>query len=414
VEKVIGDATIVCGHVVDVLRTLPEDSVDCVVTSPPYWGLRDYEIDPQVWDGNPGCTHKWGEEVPGDKRGGSNPGAKEAYAGDGKITYARQVARGNFCVFCGAWRGNFGLEPNPDLYVRHVVTIFEEVWRVLRPQGTCWLNLGDTYAGSWGAQSRDDGSGRNEIAQRLIQKAPKVSSRAGSIPEGSGLKPKDMVGIPWSVALALRAAGWWLRQDIIWSKPNAQPEAIYDRCTKSHEYVFLLTKSRRYYWDVGAMQERASGTAHARGTGVNPKSMKMPDGWDTGKGGHGSFHRAGREKGKTRPRPRQNPSFQGAVNKVVEYRNKRSVWEIATEPFSEAHFATYPRKLVEPCILAGCPPGGLVLDPFHGSGTSGVVALDCDRRYLGIEIKQEYVELSVPRIQEARERQRLRAQGFNI
>ena len=266
----------------------------------------------------------------------------------------------------------------------------------------------------------------------------------------AGLKPKDLVGMPWRVAFALQADGWYLRQDIVWSKPNPMPESVTDRCTKAHEYLFLLSKSARYYWDFEAMQELVTGNSHLRGpgnhshkgtaayengderqrakagllayserkAGVNPKAIKMPDGWDTGAGGHGSFHRNGREKGKTRKdqtphngnaiqagfaaqvshRPKQNESFSAAVVDLVETRNKRSVWEIATQPYAEAHFATYPEALVEPCILAGSKPGDVVLDPFCGSGTTGVVALRYHREFIGIELNPEYAELARKRI----------------
>jgi DNA modification methylase len=426
----IGNAQIIQGHVLDVLRAMPEESVNCCVTSPPYWGLRDYGIEPQIWDDDPECEHEWGEEVPGDKRGGSGPGAKEAYAGDGKTTYARQVARGNFCSFCGAWRGSLGLEPTPELYVKHIVTVFYQVWRVLRPDGTCWVNLGDSYAGSWGAQSRDDGSGRNEIARRMIQNAPKVKSHAGSIPKGSGLKPKDLIGIPWRVAFALQAAGWWLRQDIIWSKPNPMPESVRDRCTKAHEYIFLLTKSAKYWYDADAIKEPAQvrdderpfGNAGGNRHGDEKRVYKMPDGWSTEKGGHGSYHRQGREKGKSGNKKRKSAVDRGCPHEGVAgsipwegaTRNKRDVWEVVVQPFPEAHFATYPMKLVEPCILAGCPPDGVVLDPFHGSGTTGVVALNCRRKYVGIEIKQDYIDMSISRITEAWRRQHLLRQGFDF
>lgn len=201
------------------------------------------------------------------------------------------------------------------------------------------------------------------------------------------------------LAFALRGDGWYLRRDIIWHKPNPMPETVNDRPTTAHEYLFLLSKSPRYYYDADAIREPVTGGAHARGDGVNPKSRawKTPDGWDTskGEGGHGSFHRTGREKGHVRPR--QNESFSGAVSGLVEDRNKRSVWTVTTKPYSEAHFATYPPDLIEPCILAGSRPGDIVLDPFFGSGTTGEVAERLGRQWIGIELNPEYGKLAARR-----------------
>jgi len=199
------------------------------------------------------------------------------------------------------------------------------------------------------------------------------------------------------LAFALRSDGWWLRQEIIWSKPNAMPESVEDRCAKSHESIFLLSKSERYFFDAEIIKERVTGEAHHRGDGVNPKSkIKMPDGWDTGPGGHGSFHRNGREKGATRSR--QNESFSGAVNDLVEMRNKRSVWTVPTQPFPEAHFATFPEDLIKPCILAGCPAGGTVLDPFFGSGTTGLVASKLHCKCIGVELNEDYIQIAAKRL----------------
>ena len=346
----IGDAQILQGHSLAILRTLPADSVNCCVTSPPYWNLRDYGVDGQI-----------------------------------------------------------GLEKTPEEYVEHIVAVFEEVRRVLRPDGTCFINLGDSYAsdGKWGGKS----GSKNE-----------TSAAGGYCREKkyTGLKPKDLIGIPWKVAFALQAAGWWLRQDIIWSKPNPMPESVRDRCTKAHEYIFLLTKSARYWYDAEAIKEPAQvrdderpfGNAGGNRHGDEKRVYKMPDGWDAGRGVHGSYHRQGREKGKKQFKRTEGGGgtyFNGhSGNRKADgtllcgpMRNKRDVWEIATQPFPEAHFATYPEKLVEPCILAGCPEGGTVLDPFHGAGTTGVVALNHCRKYIGIELNQEYIAISEPRIREA-------------
>jgi DNA modification methylase len=298
-------------------RELPlaDASVQCVVTSPPYWGLRDYGL---------------GSET-------------------------------------------LGLEPTPELYVEHLVEIFREVRRVLRADGTCWVNLGDSYAsdvkGSGGISHSPlfhatAETGRSANGQVAAQRyAPRRVDH--------GLKPKDLVGIPWRVAFALQADGWWLRSDIIWAKPNPMPESITDRPTKSHEYLFLLTKAARYYYDGEAIKEPATMTPQRRwnGDGIRGEIPGQP------------MHNGSRGL-------RDEPTMDRAD------RNRRSVWTIATEPYPEAHFATFPEKLVEPCILAGTQPGDRVLDPFAGSGTTVAVAERLGRVGIGVELKPAYLTLA--------------------
>ena len=312
---------LICADVFEGLARLPDESVHCVITSPPYWRLRDYGTD-----------------------------------------------------------GQLGLEATPEEYVETMTGVFREVRRVLRSDGTLWLNMGDCYA-SGGYGARDP--------ERWPKQSRNDHMRHARAPSG-GLKPKDLVGMPWRLAFALQSDGWWLRQDNIWQKRSPMPESVRDRTTRSHEYLFHLSKSQRYYYDAKAIREPVTGNAHARGDGVNPKA-RVPSGWDTGPGNHKA--RRGRY-----PRSKQNESFSGAVNELVSDRNKRSVWTIASEPFPDAHFATFPTKLVEPCVLAGCPEGGVVLDPFCGSGTTGVVALRADRRFVGIELNPEYVQMARRRI----------------
>jgi DNA modification methylase len=351
------------GDVIKRLRDLHGRSVDCVVTSPPYWGLRDYGVP-----------------------------------------------------------GQLGLEPTPAEYIAKMVDVFREVRRVLRKDGTCWVNMGDSYVSTGGVRAhgwQPETNGRGEpntypkrdgetimpMARNRQRKdadpkrrhSAQTSIYRGACASGS-LKAKDLCGIPWRLAFALQNDGWWLRQDIIWHKPNPIPESITDRCTKAHEYIFLLSKSATYYFDADAIKEPASLNTHDRGSNpVNPKAKwKTPDGWDTskGEGGHGAFHRKGREAGKVK----QNESFSAALVGKPDNRNKRSVWTVGTQAFPEAHFATFPEKLIEPCILAGCPAGGTVLDPFSGSGTTGVVALRYHRNYIGIELSAEYAAMSERRI----------------
>lgn len=323
--------TIYCGDALEVMSSWEDNLVQCCVTSPPYWGLRDYGVD-----------------------------------------------------------GQLGLEKTPEEYIEKMVAVFRQVRRVLKPDGTLWLNIGDSYCGG--------GRGGNPEESPYRKQATNTGSVTGMAKNPGrtpiGMKPKDLVGIPWMVAFALRADGWYLRQDIIWAKPNPMPESVRDRCTKSHEYLFLLTKSAKYFYNAEAIKEPAS---HA--------TTKMPDGWDTGAGAHGSFHREGREKGKKtdkqRGHSRRHAGFNDRWDQMEKAeqcsgtRNKRSVWEIATKPFPEAHFATFPEKLVEPCILAGSREGDIVLDPFGGSGTTGAVAARLGRKYVLIELNQSYIDMAL-------------------
>jgi DNA modification methylase len=281
------------------------------VTSPPYWGLRDYGV-----------------------------------------------------------KGQLGLEKTPDQYVARIVELFREVRRVLREDGTLWLNLGDCYAqstyGSGGGWARKKNEYTNAPAQdRSLFKDPSYSH---------GLKNKDLVGIPWRVALALQADGWYLRQDIIWHKPNPMPESVTDRCTKAHEYLFFLSRSSRYYFDSEAIKERA---AQNRWGGKKPMNLKNT------KDRNGIF------SGLTRER-----------DMMPEYRNRRSVWTVATKPYRGAHFATFPPGLIEPCISAGAPTGGVVLDPFLGSGTTAAVTSGLQRQYIGTDPNPAYVKLARGRLRE--------------
>lgn len=318
--------TIYHGDCLDVLKGLPDVSIQCCITSPPYWGLRDYGIE-----------------------------------------------------------GQLGLEPTLEEYVSKTVEIFREVKRILRNDGTLWLNLGDSYSGS----------GRGPSSMNPAQEMWNAT-----VP--NGLKPKDLCGIPWRVAFALQADGWYLRSDIIWAKPNPMPESVTDRPTKAHEYLFLLTKAAQYYYDAEAVKEPVTGGGHAR------KSYKTPVGWDTsiGEGSHGSFHKSGRAPG-VNPKAvepgqgiKQNTSFAEACCDLVESRNLRSVWTISSQPFLQAHFAVFPEALVEPCVKAGCPAGAVILDPFAGAGTTLKVAKDLECKAIGIELNEEYIKIIEGRIEQ--------------
>lgn len=289
------------GDCIEQLRKLPDGCVNTCVTSPPYFGLRDYGV-----------------------------------------------------------KGQIGLETTPEAYVAKLVDVFREVKRVLRDNGTLWLNLGDSYAANRTCQVPASNVGKS------TGEAQAAKGKASVVPEG--LKPKDLIGIPWRVAFALQADGWYLRSDIIWSKPNPMPESVTDRPTKAHEYIFLLSKSERYYYDYEAIKEQAV-SDHPSGNGFVRDARLSLDG-------------------------------RGSTNQwqPTELRNKRDVWTVNTQPFPEAHFATFPPKLVEPCILAGCPSDGTVLDPFFGAGTTGLVALENGREFIGIELNPSYIEIAQKRI----------------
>jgi DNA modification methylase len=297
----MNEATIYVGNVLEQIKNIADASVQCVVTSPPYWGLRDYGHDDQL-----------------------------------------------------------GLESTPEAYVANMIEVFREVRRILKDDGVLWLNLGDSYAGNNSRASNNGRAGFGTDREGVFTKS------------GEGLKPKDLVGIPWRVAFALQADGWWLRQDIIWHKPNPMPESITDRCTKAHEYVFLLTKSQRYFFDNEKISEDATSKSGAHRFGGNKYNAED------------SFFRT-----------------KGGVYTPTGKRNKRSVWSISTKPFAGAHFAVMPEKLVEPCIMASTKEDDLVFDPFTGSGTVAVVALNLQRNFVGTELNREYAEIAEKRISDA-------------
>lgn len=284
----------------EVLKTLPDGFIDCCVTSPPYYGLRDYGVEGQI-----------------------------------------------------------GLEETPEAYINKLVEVFREVRRVLKDDGTLWVNIGDTYNGNK--------QGNTEV----VKHAAIAGKQDFHKKIWSGAKQKDLIGIPWMLAFALRADGWYLRQDIIWHKPNPMPESVKDRCTKSHEYLFLLSKKPQYYFDSKAIEEDA-----------NPKYESR----------YNSMFNGGKKEiaGGGRPNGVSNTA---EMKTYTGKRNKRDVWSIPVKAIHEAHFATFPENLVKPCILAGSRRGGIVLDPFFGSGTTGRVAESLDRRYLGIELNPEYVDI---------------------
>jgi site-specific DNA-methyltransferase (adenine-specific) len=346
--------TILIGDVRSELSKLESDSVQCCVTSPPYWGLRDYGVEGQI-----------------------------------------------------------GLEKTPQDYVRVMVEVFEEVHRVLKPDGTCWINLGDSYCSTAPGTMGDKLNQRGILAGVSDRRAE--GSRKVRPQTPAGLKPKDLVGIPWRVAFALQEAGWWLRSDIIWAKANCMPESVTDRPTRSHEYLFLLTKNSRYYYDAEAIKEpciydvdgtgttarKACASANlkshpsAERAGIRPAGFKDAEKFN----GKDAEKFNGKHADKQRGHSRRHDGFNDRWDKMERegqctgMRNKRDVWTVAPANYPEAHFATFPPDLIKPCILAGSRPGDVVLDPFGGSGTTGQVALELGRKAILIELNPVYAKL---------------------
>ena len=370
--------TIHCGDSLQVLKTLPDESVHCCVTSPPYWGLRDYGT--AEWEGGLAeCDHEPTQEWT-DHNFNANSAFGAGAATQSAAAKKRWYAADGACPRCGARRRDdqLGLESTPEEYVANIVEIFGEVKRVLRDDGTLWLNLGDSYASNWPCQRR------NVIGAGSLPNG-KREARPPRMPEG--LKEKDLCGIPWRLALALQADGWYLRADIIWAKPNPMPESVTDRPTKAHEYIFLLTKNKKYYYDNNAIREPHTWEeSKPRPSGMERNAQKYRAKVNYGGGGSGFAGHSGSLKA------------DGTSLNHPSGRNKRSVWTITTKPYKEAHFATYNPDLIEPCILAGCPKGGTVLDPFMGSGTTAQVALELGCNALGIELNPDYCELIKKRL----------------
>lgn len=498
------------GHVIDVLRTFPSESVQCVPTSPPYWGLRVYAITKEfkteaeaddwsrtqaellqekygndhtwyisapstkieeeediyegdilngfevvgkrvkvswhgnisaevIWGGADGCKHEWGKK--GKKHRGGPAGNSICTMGRDQSARdeSRDIYTGEICLKCGAWKGAFGLEPTIELYVEHTVLILREIRRVLRKDGVVFWNIGDSYT-----SGNREGHGTNVGYKQETNRGASGKNDPPRARVPDGLKPKDLCMIPFRVALAVQADGWWVRSDIIWSKPNPMPESVTDRPTKSHEYIFLFTKSEDYYWDYEAVRERQGTNTHPRGRGTAKKEVKPGLGI------------------------KSNSSFNRAMAQYTEVpggRNIRSVWTIITQSYSEAHFATFPEEIPRRCILAGTSPKGqcpkcgmpwvriiereamprnetrthstegqrqgktpcpeptngvtgptiktlgwepqctcnlepipcIVVDPFCGSGTTLRVARDLGRDAIGIDVSNNYKELAEKR-----------------
>ncbi len=452
--------TIKNGDVIDVLDSMDKQSVHCVVTSPPYYGLRNYDLPPTVWGGQKECSHYWSSSSqPPTKLGmsGNTNGISKNFIDPGKIYAPSDVPlHGMRCMECDAWSGCLGLEPTIEMFVEHIVYVFSRVWRVLRNDGTVWLNLGDSYAGSGRRTEKHSNPGINKSVKR-----GGVGLQSHIPP---GVKRKDLMGMPWRVALALQASGWYLRSDIIWQKLNALPESVRDRPSKSHEYIFLLTKNEKYFYDNDAIRQPLAESSIKR--------LEVESFWDE-TGGDKDYNVPGMSSRKTL----ENLKKAYDEEKLLGA-NKRTVWPISSGSLKLHHYATFPIKMVEPCIMAGTSEHGVcrncgkpyrriierksstmnlrvrdakkgiseyktgfdgsadatnkeilnyskeesvkiqkgktkwiagckcndtlipatVMDIFSGSGTTGLVSLRHGRSYVGIELNQKYVDISRERI----------------
>ena len=350
--------TILFGDCKETLSTFLPQSARTCVTSPPYYGLRDYGT--ATWiGGDPNCKHR--------KVGKQGSNCITGHKNHDDMGSVGDYIFKSVCPMCGAIRqdSQIGLEESPEEYVESLVSVFREVRNILTDDGTLWVNLGDSY------YNYRPGKGQSLVKQSVSktkQDLPDNCSRRAN--KLDGLKEKDLIGIPWLFAFAMRKDGWYLRQDIIWHKPNPMPESVKDRCTKSHEYIFLFSKNRKYFYDNEAIKEpakdwgtrdRTKGKYHNTGTGLHPHS---------------------------------------GLTKSYDRKNKRSVWSVTVKPYKEAHFATYPPDLIEPCIKAGSEEGDTVLDPFMGAGTTAAVAKSLNRYYIGCELNEDYGNLIQKRIQD--------------
>lgn len=335
---------IIVGDCLTELKKIETESVDCVVTSPPYYGLRDYGVSGQI-----------------------------------------------------------GLENHPNEYIENMRLVFNEVRRVMKKEATLWLNLGDSYAaGGRGAGTKklSDKQSTNAGSVHLQKKIETSGEKKRFLKPPDGFKRKDLIGIPWRVAFALQNDGWYLRQDIIWAKPNPMPESVRDRCTKAHEYIFLLSKQEKYYFDLDAIKEPAS-----YGLPDSPHKIKSPYGQGFTRRAKGGGKKLSKNAVFAHRNDTQN--LDKAGEKIWHTRQKRSVWIKSTKPFKGAHFATFPQDLIEPCILAGCPENGIVLDPFFGAGTTGVVAMKHNRKFIGIEINEKYADIARNRLKNIQTQMRI-------
>lgn len=456
---------ILCGDCRRVMAVFPADSIDLVVTSPPYWGLRDYGAPPLVYGGDPECDHQWDETIFLPKKEG---GIKSSTLGDetwdnskSDESVARSIKRSfvdesksNFCVKCGAWRGQLGLEPHPQMFIDHIVEISNEIKRVIKPRGSFWLNLGDTYCGSGKGRGSGDWV---KNSKNLYSDPDATHPKPIKLEKTNWLQTKQLLGIPWRIAIALQNEGWILRNCVIWYKPNHMPESVKDRLTKSYEFFFFFVKQQKYHFNLDRIRvpHAPSGIERAKYPLSDWKGIEkteteigrvIDNGWLQTKGNPDKkilkLNPKGKNPGDTikrmalsmgarspntsRPDYQSNNPRASAYKKAEELtkheiatdrigdfsyddplhvralhpkgKNPGDFWEINTVPFTGAHFAVFPPDLIEPIIKAACPKKGVVLDPFAGSGTALRVARKLGRRFIGIDVSQEYAEMCERRV----------------
>jgi len=346
------------------MSEFPSDSINLVVTSPPYWGLRDYGGDSQIWGGDPNCEHELGDMLPSRREKSGEHGPNSTIGAKEPQNAVSSSDSGNFCIKCGAWKGQLGLEPHPQMFVDHLVEIFREVKRVLKPSGSFWLNLGDSYYGSRGNNS-DYPQTKN---QRISSGVPRKSLATGF--NSNWLQPKQKLMIPERTAIALQDDGWILRNSVIWYKPNHMPESVGDRLSKSYEFFFFFVKQQKYYFDLDSIRKPYTASTIER---VNYSRYG-----ENSKGMSGNYATKTTEYGELDTRG-GNPG---------------DMWSISTKGFPGSHFAVFPEKLIEPIIKSSSQRGDVVLDPFCGSGTTLKLSRKLMRSYIGIDTNPEYVEMS--------------------
>lgn len=359
-KSIVPENTIICGDTISVLKSLPDNSIDCVITSPPYWAMRNFHTQPQIWGGKTVCSHEWKPQY-WEKELVQSPAEKRVK----RLGIPSKLARKEsylhlssaLCIKCGAWKGELGHEQTFDLFVKHLLLVLDEIKRILKPMGTCWINLGDTYF---------NGSGRENYRREYGHRET----------EGTRLQDKTLCLIPYRFAIEMVERRWILRNVVIWYKPNAMPQSAKDRFTVDFEPIFLFVKNKKYYF----MQQLES---FAKST-LTRMNYPRFGGDNKGYGGYYAL--------RTR----------NFTEKGNRGRNMRAVWSIPTQPFPGEHFAVFPETLVEPMIKSGCPPNGIVLDPFVGSGTTCAVAKRMGKKYLGIDVNPDYCEMARKRIDDVK------------
>jgi len=413
---------VICGECKETMREFPDESIDLCVTSPPYWGLRDYGGDSQIWGGDPNCEHEWAITPPPRQRSESD--VKDLNSKQATMRGTNYDSQpGNICVKCGAWRGSLGLEPHPQLYVDHLVEICREVKRVLKKEGSFWLNLGDSYFGGKGKSGYElphEATKRNEEGKTL-QRSYNVPGYMDGRPsdtckqDGGWLQPKQKLMIPERTAMALQDDGWILRNSVIWYKPNHMPESVKDRLTKSYEFFFFFVKSRKYYFDLDSIRAPITSTPWSNYTSKEPYQNNNTRARYTGKfDGETEHENYGSPRARTQ-RYNSKYSDDSGLDRLTTHlktsrlegnktnthekgKNPGDVWTVNTEPFPGSHFAVFPPELIEPIIKSSSPPNGIVLDPFAGSGTALRVARKLGRQFIGIELNPEYATMCEQRV----------------